>query len=370
MPAHNNKVCHLSSVHPVHDTRIFHKECKTLLSAGYDVTLIVQHDGDKEIEGIKIKEIKKPLNRKERMLKTSKQLYKRALECNANIYHFHDPELIPIGLRLKQKGKKVIYDVHEDVPRQILAKHWIPGFLRTSISWAVERIENYAAHRFDYIVTATPYIRDRFLKVNKRTIDVNNFPILTELYTPNVDWDSKEKSVCYVGGIGGARGIQEMVEAIGMTDCTLLLAGKFTLSAERETAASKDGWHQVVELGHINRNDVRKVLSRSMAGLVLFHPGPNHTNAQPNKMFEYMSASIPIITSNFPLWRKIVEGNNCGICVNPLDAGKIAKAINWITSNPEKARRMGENGRKAVEKKYNWEREGSKLTQLYGRLLS
>ena len=141
-----------------------------------------------------------------------------------------------------------------------------------------------------------------------------------------------------------------MIEAIGMTDCTLLLAGKFTLLAERETAASKDGWHQVVELGHINRNDVRKVLSRSMAGLVVLHPIINYIDALPVKMFEYMSASIPIITSNFPLWRKIVEGNNCGICVNPLDAGKIAKAINWITSNPEKARRMGENGRKAVEK--------------------
>ena len=363
------KICHLTSVHPKTDTRILYKECKTLVDAGYDVTLIVQNDKDEVIDGVKIIGIEIPKNRKERMTRTVHRVYQQALECNADIYHFHDPELIPISLKLKRKGEKIIYDVHEDVPRQILSKQWIPSPLRKIISWMIERIENYAAKRFDYIVTATPYIRDRFLRINNSTIDINNFPLLSELHISNTDWNSKEKLVCYIGGIGRVRGIQEMVHAIGLTPYTMLLAGNFESSAEREIATQKDGWRQVMELGHINRTEVKEVLSRSMAGLVLFHPEPNHINAQPNKMFEYMSAGIPVIASNFPLWKEIIEGNNCGICVDPLNINEIANAINWIMDNPEQAKRMGENGRKAVETKYNWEKEGKKLLKVYEELL-
>lgn len=363
------KICHLSSVHHRADTRIFYKECKTLSDAGYDVMLVVQNDKDEVIDGVKIIGIDTPKNRKERMIRTTRQVYRCALECDADIYHFHDPELIPIGLRLKRKGKKVIYDVHEDVPRQILSKQWIPAPLRKIISWTIERIENYAAKRFDYIVTATPYIRDRYLKINSSTIDVNNYPILSELHVPTTNWNQKEKLVCYVGGIGCIRGIQEMVQAIGLTPYSMLLAGNFEASAEREIAVQRDGWRQVMELGHINRAEVKEILARSMAGLVVLHPILNYIDALPVKMFEYMSAGIPVIASHFPLWKEIIEGNNCGICVDPLNVNEIANAINWIIDNPGQAKQMGENGRKAVEEKYNWEQEGIKLLKVYEELL-
>ena len=359
----------MTSAHAYNDTRIFLKECRALYEAGFDVSLIVQHDKDEVIDGVQILGLSKPKNRRERMLQTTRQVYKRALECDADIYHFHDPELIPIGLRLKRKGKKVIYDVHEDVPRQILSKQWIPVPVRKTISWTVERIENYAAKRFDYIVTATPFIRDRYLRINKNSIDINNFPLLSELHIPNTGWSSKEKLICYVGGIGKIRGIHEMVQAIGLTQYSMLLAGNFVSSAEKDIAVNLKGWSQVVELGHINRTEVKEVLSRSMAGLVLFHPEPNHINAQPNKMFEYMSAGIPVIASNFPLWKEIIEGNTCGICVDPLNVNEIANAINWIIDNPEQAKQMGENGRRAVIEKYNWEHEAQKLLKLYEELL-
>jgi glycosyltransferase involved in cell wall biosynthesis len=364
-----NHICHITSVHSANDTRIFHKECKTLVNVGYAVTLVVQHETDEVINGVQIKGIKAPKSRKERMLKTAKQVYKRVLECDADIYHFHDPELIPVGLKLKRKGKKVIYDVHEDVPRQILSKHWIPAPLRKIVSWVVEKTENYAAKRFDYIITATPYIRDRFLKINKHTVDVNNYPLLSELHIPEVNWDNKEQVVCYVGGIGQIRGINEMVESIGMTDYHLLLAGKFASSAERDIVINKTGWERVIELGHVNRSGVKEVLAKSMAGLVVLHPIINYIDALPVKMFEYMAAGIPAIASNFPLWREIVEGNNCGICVDPLNVNEIADAMNWIFNNPYEAMKMGENGRRAVENKYNWEQEAIKLRKIYEGLL-
>jgi hypothetical protein len=358
----------MTSAHAHNDTRIFYKECKTL-AAGYDVTLIVQHYRDDVIDGVRILRLTKPKNRRERMLQTTEQVYKRALECEADVYHLHDPELIPVGLWLKKKGKKVIYDVHEDVPRQILSKRWIPVPLRKTIGWAVERIENYAAKRFDYIVTATPYIRDRFRIINRNSIDVNNYPLLSELHNSNADWDCKEKLVCYVGGITKVRGIREMLQAIGMTRYSMLLAGEFESSVERDIAVSRDGWDQVIELGHIDRTEVKEALSRSMAGLVLFHPEPNHINAQPNKMFEYMSAGIPVIASNFPLWREIIERSISGICVDPLDINEIVNAIKWIMENLEQAKQMGENGRRAVEELYNWEQEGAKLVRIYEELM-
>jgi glycosyltransferase involved in cell wall biosynthesis len=87
-------------------------------------------------------------------------------------------------------------------------------------------------------------------------------------------------------------------------------------------------------------------------------------------MFEYMSASLPLITSNFPFWKEIVEGNNCGICVNPLNPQEIADAIKYIINNPKEAEKMGKNGRDAVEKKYNWTIEEIKLFKVYESIVN
>ncbi|MCL0030149.1 glycosyltransferase [Thermodesulfovibrionales bacterium] len=172
-----------------------------------------------------------------------------------------------------------------------------------------------------------------------------------------------------VGGITEIYGIYEMIEAIEQTDVKLLLAGRFMLVTERNRAVTMPGWSGVEELGQLNRDKVKEVLSRSMAGLILLRPDPNHTDVRSNKMFEYMSAGIPVISSDFPLWKEIIEGNQCGICVNPLNPGAIAQAIRWIVDNPDEAKQMGENGRRAVEEKYNWESESQKLLAMYGDLL-
>lgn len=365
-----NKVAHLTSVHAHFSSRIFYKECKTLAQAGYRVVFVVQYDKNKEVDGIQIQGLPKPQNRFERIIRTSWQVYRLANQENAKIYHFHDPELIPIGLLLKAQGKAVIYDVHEDVPRQIISKNYIPKSIRYLVSWLFERLENFAARHFDAIVAATPFIENRFSKLGCYSINVNNYPISNELYSPQLDWSNKERAVCYVGGIADIRGISEMIEAIGQTDANLLLAGKFSSASQRQQAMSMDGWVDVKELGQLNRREVAQILRKSVAGLVLFHPQPNHINAQPNKMFEYMSAGIPVIASDFPLWREIVEGNQCGICVDPLNPQAISEAIQWLLEHPDEAKRMGKNGRKAVEEKYNWETEAEKLRSLYRELLS
>jgi len=363
------KICHISTVHPAFDVRIFHKECKTLLNAGYDVSLIVQHDKDEIIEGIKIIPLPKPKNRLNRMLFLPFKAYKLALKQKAEIYHFHDPELIFIGLLLKLKRKKVIYDVHEDVPRQILNKQYLKKHILYIISYLFEKFENLFARRFDFLIAATPYIRDKFLKINKNCCDINNYPLLNELYSV-ILWENKRDEICYVGGITKIRGIKEIIKAMDLTkDVRLNLAGAFSEKDVELEVKSYKGWEKVNELGFIDRKGVADIMARSKAGILTYYPLPNHIEARPNKLFEYMSAGISVIASNFQLWKEIVEGNNCGICVDPLNPEEIANAIKYIFENPEEAKKMGQNGRKAVELKYNWENEAKKLIEVYNKII-
>jgi len=210
---HKAKVCHLTSVHSPFDTRIFYKECRTLAQAGYKIVLVVPHDKNDVVDGVRIRAVPKPKNRRERMTKTVWQIYKAAVAENADIYHFHDPELIPVGIMLKLKGKKVIYDVHEDVPKQILTKYWIPSFLRRAVSASASLFEKIGSKFFDGIVTATPTIADKFPL--DKTAAVQNFPMLNELVTSDATpYPNRPYNIVYVGGITALRGIREMVQAV------------------------------------------------------------------------------------------------------------------------------------------------------------
>jgi len=360
-------ICHLTSVHPPFDTRIFHKEAMSLAKAGFNVSLVAQHNKDEIVDGIRIVLLPKPKNRLERMTRTVWTAYRKALEIDADIYHFHDPELIPIGLLLKRHGKRVIYDVHEDVPKQNLSKSYIPAAFRKPISGMIEALEAFSARRFDGVVTATPFINRRFLELGANAVNVNNYPLVSELYTDEKQWEKKEKVVCYVGSIAQIRGAFEMVHAIGKTKYRLLLAGNIESDIETNLKQML-GWRQVETLGFIDREGVKATMARSMAGMVIFYPEPNHIDAQPNKMFEYMSAGIPVIASSFPLWREILEGAECGICVDPLNPEEIAKSIQFLIEYPAEAEQMGKNGLKAVEKYYSWEFEEKKLFDFYKKL--
>jgi len=362
------KICHLTSVHPRYDIRIFLKECCSLAKAGYSVSLIVADGkGDKVKDSINIYDVGASNGRINRMTKTIYLVFRKAKELNADIYHFHDPELIPIGLRLKRLGKKVIYDVHEDVPRQTLYKTYIAKPIRYLVAKFIELVENYAGKRFHAIVTATPYIRDRFLKINPNTVDVNNFPILDELYVAT-DWDVRDNGIVYVGGISKERGIVELIKSLEYTDTTLHLAGDFESEGLYDYVSSMDGWKKVKYYGYVDRTRVKEILNRVKIGIVTLNPIINYLDAFPVKLFEYMSASLPVIASNFPLWREIIEGNGCGICVDPLKPEEIAQAIEWLIKHPVEAKKMGENGRKAVLEKYNWENESEKLLKVYEEL--
>ena len=362
------KIAHLTSAHPRYDVRIFVKECSSLAkNEEYAVTLIVADGKGNEVKnGVEIVDVgAKEGGRIARMTKTVQKVYLRAKELDSDIYHLHDPELLPVGLKLKKLGKKVIFDAHEDVPKQILGKPYLNRYAKGAISKIFSLFESYACKKFDYIVAATPYIRDKFLKINSNTIDINNFPILEE-FNIESSWEQKKNSVCYVGGISEVRGIKEMVKAMELVgDIRLVLAGLFNQKELEEEVKGYKGWQKVNELGFIDREEIANLYAQSKAGLVTLRPIVNYLDALPIKMFEYMAAGLPVIASNFPLWREIVDGNSCGICVDPLNPKEIANAIEYLVSHPQEAKEMGKNGKKAVLQKYNWAREEQKLLGVY-----
>ena len=365
-------IAHLTSAHPRFDTRIFHKMCRYLVSSDYEVALVVA-DGksDELVNCVQIYDVGSSRGRRNRILNAPSKVLSKALELNADLYHLHDPELLPIGLRLKKAGKRVIFDSHEDVPRQMLSKPYLNQPMRWAIAQGIRGYESWVCRQLDGVIAATPFILNKFLKINSNSIDINNFPILGELVTDS-SWAVKQPEVCYVGGISQIRGIVELVEAMEKlrSNGRINLVGCCSDASLERRLQEQPGWQRVNPLGFLNRQGVRDVLSRSIAGLVTFHRLPNHVDAQPNKMFEYMSAGIPVIASDFPLWREIIAGNNCGLLVDPLNPSAIAEAIDYLITNPVDAERMGTNGRRAIENLYNWGNEGQKLLAFYESLLA
>ena len=201
------------------------------------------------------------------------------------------------------------------------------------------------------------------------SIDINNFPILEEFNSP-IDDKDKKSLICYVGGITKARGILELIKSLELLDnIRLNLVGTIENEDLRnEMKSIKKGWGFVNELGHLDRKGVAEAVYESKVGMVVLHPENNFVNSLPVKMFEYMAAKLPVIASDFKLWKSIIEDNNCGICVNPFDINQIANAISTIVGNKELRLTMAENAYELVKTKYNWSIEEEKLIKLYNKI--
>jgi glycosyltransferase involved in cell wall biosynthesis len=269
-------------------------------------------------------------------------------------------------------GKKVIYDAHEDVPRDILIKNWIPHYLRRPVSLMAAGVEWFLGRALSGIVAATPIIARRFPQ--SRTALVQNFADLSEFSATEAALGSSRQAVAYVGSVTAERCAFEMVEAIArikrFPDLRLIVAGTIESDSLNAQLTQLEGWARVDYRGFQSRQGVARILSEAKAGLAVFHPVQSYIESQPVKMFEYMAAGLPVIAADFPKFRKIIEGNRCGICVPPRDPAAIATAIEWILDNPEEAHQMGRRGRRLVLDTFNWEGQERSLLQLYRRILS
>jgi glycosyltransferase involved in cell wall biosynthesis len=366
------RIRHLTSVHRVDDTRILRRECVSLQQAGHDVALIAGQPPVAALDGVRIVGVGGPRNRFDRATRVAWRVLRAARRERADICHLHDPELLWVGVLLKLAGHRVVYDVHEDIPLYIMHKTWIPPWARRALSLAATVAEWACARIFDAVVAATPAIAARFPEA--KTVVVQNFPHVSVAERPEaIPVEARRYAFAYTGGLTIAQGVREMATvAAGLSgDRKAVLAGWFDAEehdVEQELLASP-GWQRRVEyLGGVSHDVAVDAIRDAVCGVVIDHPISNYLDSYSTKMFEYMACGVPVVCSDFPLWARLVTEADCGIVVDPRDPAAAAAAIEKLLADPEEARRLGHNGRRAILERFNWEAEFAKLDALYDRL--
>lgn len=338
-----------------------------MADAGYRTTLIACA-GNQTSTTTEVIEIPEDGGRVGRILLRAYRVFRLAMRQKADIYHFHDPELLPYGLLIKYlTSAKVIYDSHECYPEDLLNKEWLPALMRRPVATLYRILEDFAAKRLDLVIAATPYIRKRFDGVARQVVTVNNYPRIEEFSRlSRVDGVARD-GICYVGAISIIRGIIPFLDSLDFVpaDVKVYVAGTFANEEVRQAATEHRNWQRVRYFGQVGREHILEIYQKSFAGIVNFLPAPNHEYSQPNKLFEYMAAGIPVIGSNFSLWKEIIEPCGCGIAVNPGCPEEIGSAIKRLYADPHLVNAMANSGMKAIASRYSWESEGSILLEAY-----
>ncbi|MED3655563.1 glycosyltransferase [Heyndrickxia sporothermodurans] len=368
------KVVHITTVHHPYDTRIYHKECLSLQRSKYDVSLIApmeKKDFTKDTE-INMISIKKRNKRLFRMILSTFEAYRLAKKVKADCYHIHDPELLPAAWLLKNKNNVVIYDIHEDYVTSIKQKEYIPKPIRNILSSLYTFIEKTLSRKMK-LCLAEKYYKDKY----PTGTCILNYPHLNKKLV-NYSWgnDPVENKLLYTGNVTIDRGalvhaqiprIDHSMTVHYIGKCSRIIAKKvYDILGEYKDNIVIEGIEKFIEREEIDRAYLSQ---KWLAGLALFPPTEHYKKKELTKFFEYMSAGIPIICSNFPLWRNFIDKYNCGIAVDPYNKNEIKQAIDYLKENPAVARRMGLNGKKAVIDELNWAHEEEKLLRWYEEIL-
>jgi glycosyltransferase involved in cell wall biosynthesis len=361
------KVCMLSSVHAADDIRIVEKEARSLSALGHAVTVVARPPCPRDPGDIEFKLIDVPaVSRWKRPWVNGRAAVALARSTGPDVVHFHDPELIPLALMLKSQGCTVIYDVHEDVPADIYSKTWIPSLLHPIVARGAEMVERTTARRFDAIVAATPAIADRLRQYGARVSVVRNSVRLDEFVEPTAETKRRRQAV-YIGRTSFDRGLAEMVEACGTVQLPLVLAGGI---GTKEAAWLRKTSSDVQYMGKLGRSEIAALLNESLIGLSLLLPEPNYLHSLPTKLFEYMAAGLPVITSDLPKSKEIVQAAGCGFSVSLDNPKALTDKLSILLSNPGHAIELGLAGRAAVSRDYNWEHDAAELKALYCEIVS
>ena len=362
-------IIHISSAHTRSDQRIFFKQILSLRKNGYKVIFIVADGkGNSRKKNLEIYDVGCPKNRLNRIIVTCNKIYNLAKNLKGDIYHIHDPELIRIGLKLIKLREKVIFDSHEDVESQILSKYYLSRPFQIIISKIYRFYENIALSKFTGIIAATPYIKKKLSIINKNIIDICNYPKVDEFKKREIN--KHNNKICYVGSISKKRGIFEIVKSLEYNKGKIFLnlAGKFSPNCLLNELKKEAGWKYVNYYGFVNRKKTNKIFNQSNLGVVTLHPTAAYIHSLPVKMFEYMACGLPVLASNFSLFKKIINQENCGKTVDPYNPEKIAMVSKLMLN--DKKKKYQKNGINAVKKKYNWKFEEKKLINFYRQILN
>lgn len=368
------RITMLTSVHDVWDNRIYHREAKSLVRAGYHVTIIAtgistQSTNDK----INIVGLRRPRWRVGRAFNWL-SFIRTAQGTRADLFHFHDPDLlVPAAILRFLTKKPVIYDNHDPYVEAILTRKYLPYWSRSIISRTFALVEKVLAKTLSAMIVANDDQQVRF----PQSILIRNYPDLTQ-FVHALERPRLSSTVVYAGTLTTARGLFDVIEI-----ATLLVSRrphvKFTILGPLPNSRVEREINELIEQRHLRGNitfegrvpydRVRAALSESAIGLIPFQNLPVHAIVIPTKLFEYMASALPIVASDLPPIRKYMSGTNCGLLVHPVCTLGFVEAIEYLIDRPDEAREMAQNGYSAVRTKHSWVTEEQKLVALYGELL-
>ncbi|HXT83650.1 MAG TPA: glycosyltransferase [Verrucomicrobiae bacterium] len=363
------KVCHLTSVHPRYDARIYYKECKSLQEVGFEVTLIVADGlGNEFKEGIQILDVGKRKNKLKRFFFGTRDVYKKAISLNADIYHFHDPELIWFGVLLRKKNAKVIYDIHEDYYKQIFLKKEIIFPIRWTIAKSYKLLEVLLFHFYSALIVPQPSMISAYRRLNKNLELICNFVSIKPIN--KIEQIYPYPYIYHGGGLSKERGLLNMINSMEFvkTDIILIIAGSISNILLNEVKNLK-GWERVKYVGLLSHEESMSYYANSEMGLILYNNVGQYYLSYSIKLFEYMRYGKPVIMPDFGEWVKFNAKNNCGINVNVNNPMSVAKQIDMLMEKNEVKEHLGNNGKQSIEKEYNWPSEAKKLVNLYNNLI-
>lgn len=360
------RICHLSTVHNALDVRIFEKECRSLAQAGHQVFLIANHSQDELRDGVNIIALQKPKGRLKRIFLQPFAALKKALQTGAPIVHFHDPELIPAGVLLRLLGKKVVFDVHENLPQDILhSKDYLPKAIRLPLSFAAKVIETVASKCYSHVITVSDAFVSRF-PLNKTSV-VRNYPIIQKPLVPPAALGNRH--IVFTGGLSRSRCAKEMVQAMEyLPDYTLTVAGPCRSDALKAELQSLPGWKQIDYVGMLDRTGVNDLMASASAGLLLNYPREDYIEISSNKLYEYMIAGLPVVASRVKSWEDSINAVQNGVIADGTDPKSIAEGVRQVVEDELAARDMAQKGREAALNTYSWESEAKVLLSVYERL--
>jgi len=371
------KVCHISTVHNAFDDRIFYKECRSLAAHGYDVTLVVEHDRDEFIDGVHIVALPYATGRIQRILFNSFRAFGKGMKSGARVIHFHDPELILIGLLFRIFGRKVIYDVHELVYYHFDQKDWLHPVARRIARMIYRFFEKFAVFFFNRIILVVDddsfreYFSKGYPSNQEKFTCIRNYCMIQMVdQALPADFNTDRSVLIYAGGLARIRGIREVIQAIDQMrkpPCFLLF-GEWSDNDYRTTCMSEPGWRHVRDMGFKRLEEIYPYMKIADLGIALLYPMKNYLTSLPVKAFEYMACSLPILMSDFPFWQKTFHEG--AWFTNPQNIQAIREKLEEILSDEKSMKTRGRRGREMVETKFSWEAEAKRLLVCYDEILS
>jgi len=364
-------ICHITTTPQLSIPRLL-RESSTAIAMGIKPYIVAQGETYEE-DGISFIGVQSEKSRFKRMIFTSREIVKKALKIDADIYQIHDPELLPFALKFKKLGKVVIFDSHEFYGIQIELKSYIPQCLRKIISKAYTYYETFICKRIHAVIAVcTVNGIDYFKGRSKKTILLSNLPDNEIFKNSDVSHKSNDaKNVVYSGSISYSRGITNVIRAIGRVEGKLYLCGPIVSESYYKEISNMNEFMYVDYKGILSRQEIIDILIISNIGIsTLLHVGQySEIDTLPTKVYEYMALGLPVIISDTKYAQKLNEKYQFGICVNPNNANQIADAMEYLSLNSMEAVEMGKRGMELVNNHFNWRVEEQKLKKLYQELI-